>query len=194
MTSDAERAKVVMLLDSGQAQEALDLVGILLSADPDNGELCGLQAQAFLAVQRPADALEAANRAARLQPYSAEPHRLASVVLAGAGDLEGAAGAAREAVRLEPTSSTAWEQVCYAVGALVSDLGRSGDRKVLGRIRELADEVLAACDRVVSLAPTESSAFRARAYALSCARRPDLATDALDRARALDPTPPDQRG
>ncbi len=191
MISDAERAKVVMLLDAGQPQEALDLTGILISADADDGVLCCLQSQAFLALQRPAEALEAANRAARLMPYSAEPHRLASVVLAGAGDLDGSAGAAREAVRLEATSSTAWEQVCYAVGALVSELGRSGDRKVLGRIRELADEVLAASDRVVSLAPTESSAFRARAYALACVRRPDLAKEALDRARALDPTPPD---
>ncbi len=193
MATDAERAKVVMLLDAGQPQEALDLVGILTSADPQDGGLRCLQSQALLALQRPADALAAANQAARLLPYSAEPHRLASVVLAGAGDLEGAAGAAREAVRLESTSSTAWEQLCYAVGAQVAELGRSGDRKMLGRIRELADEVLEASDRVVALAPTESSAFWARAYALSCARRPDLAKEALDRARALDPTPPDQR-
>ncbi len=190
MTSDAERAKVTALLDAGQAQDAADLAGILLTVDPDDGALWCVQSRALIAASRPAEALTAANRAARVLPYSAEPHRLASVVLGGAGDLDGSAAAAREGTRLEPTSSAAWEQVCYAVGALLDQLGRSGDRAVLGRIRELADEALAASDRVVALAPTESSAYRARGYALACARRPDLARDALERARSLEPGDP----
>ena len=39
MTSDADRARVVMLLDAGQAQEAVDLLGPMLVAEPDDSAL-----------------------------------------------------------------------------------------------------------------------------------------------------------
>jgi len=184
---ETDRTRVVMLLDAGQAQEAVDLLGPLLAAEPDDSALLILNARALVVLARYTDAMASAKRASELSPYAEEPHRIASVILGKVGDPEGSARAAREAVRLAPTEPAAWEQVCFAVGALLAGLGRSGDRAVLGRIREVSEEVLVAADRVVALAPTESSAYVARGYALACARRQGPAKEAYDRAAALDP-------
>ena len=187
MTVEDDRARVVMLLDSGRAQEAVDLLAPLLVVHADDSELWCLNAHALLAVDRNTDAMASAKQASALRPTAAEPHRIASLVLTKVGDLEGSARAAREGVRLEPDDPAAWERVCYALGALLAALGSSGDRADLPRIRPLADEVLAAADRVVAVAPTSSSAYAARGYALAAARRPDLAADAVARAGQLDP-------
>ena len=86
-----------------------------------------------------------------------------------------------------PTTRPPGNGCCFALGAQLAALGSSGDRADLARIRPLADEVLAAADSVVAAAPTSSSAYAARGYALAAARRPDLAADAVARARQLDP-------
>lgn len=176
-----------MLLDAGRAQDAVDLLGPLLASHPDDGALLILNAYALIELERYTEAMASAKRASELAPAADEPHRIASVVLGKVGDVEGSARAAREAVRLAPDEPAAWERVCIAVGTLLDELGRSGDRAVLGRIREVSEEVLVAADRVVALAPTEGSAYAARGYALACARRPGQAKEAYARAQQLDP-------
>lgn len=175
-----------MLLDAGQHQEAVDLLAPLLTTEPDAALWC-LNANALIGLARFHDAMASAKQASTLAPFSDEPHRIASLVLTKVGDLEGSARAAREAVRLSPDEPLAWERLCLSVGALLDQLGRSGDRADLARIRELSEEVLVAADRVVALAPTSASAYNARGYALACARRPEAARQAFERARQLDP-------
>lgn len=187
MTSDADRSRVLMLLDSGQVEEAAELLGLLLAAEPEDGALWCLNGRALLGAGKLTEAMASAKKASDLLPQSPEPHLIASTILGRVDDLEGSTRAAREAVRLGPNDPSSWERLCYAAGSLLNELGASGERAVLSRIRELSDEVLTAADRVVALAPTESAAYRARAHALMCARRPDLAQEASRRADQIDP-------
>ena len=89
MTSDADRARVVMLLDAGQAQEAVDLLGPMLVAEPDDSALLILNARALVVLARYTDAMASAKRASELSPYADEPHRIASVILGKVGDARG---------------------------------------------------------------------------------------------------------
>lgn len=188
MTSDpAARARVLMLIDAGQHQEAFDLLAPLLTEQPDDADLWCLNAKSLIGLERYHEAMASAKQSSTLAPGSSEPHVLASVVLSRVGDEEGSARAAREAVRLAPDDPASWERVCLSGGALLEKLDRSGDRADLARIREVSEELLAAADRVVALAPTESSAYTARGFALACAHRPGPAQEAYARARALDP-------
>ncbi len=186
-----QRARVVMLLDADNAEGALALVETLIDGAPDDPGLRCLQSQALLALDRLPEALEAANRGAALGPSNDWPHRLASMILSEAGDLDGSARAAREAVRLSPNSAEAQENLCFALGRLLVRLGNSGDRADLRQLRDVADEALLAADRVVAVGPTQSSAFEARGYVLGCVRRPQESAAAYERAKQLEVPPPD---
>lgn len=62
------RAEIVELLDSGQAQAALDRVDALLEADPENPELLALRGRALEGVGRTDDAVGSYQRAIAVAP------------------------------------------------------------------------------------------------------------------------------
>ena len=180
-----------MLLDSGRAQEAVDLLAPLLVVHADDADLWCLNAHALLAVDRNADAMASAKQASALRPTAAEPHRIASLVLTKVGDLEGSARAAREGVRLEPDDAG-------RLGTALLRPGRPARRprfvRATGRTCRGSVRWPTRCSARPTGSwprhPTSSSAYAARGYALAAARRPDLAADAYTARAAARPREP----
>src|ERR1700729_1800626 len=71
-----ELARAATMLDLGRYDEASTLLARLVSADPGSGRAWCLFARAHLGADRFADAVEAANRAAAIEPSEEWPHRL----------------------------------------------------------------------------------------------------------------------
>src|SRR6201985_682726 len=94
-----ELARAATMLDLGRFDEASTLLARLVSAEPGSGRAWCLLARAHLGADRCADAVEAANRAATIEPTEEWPHRLASNALMHLGNhgqaLRAAAGAPR---------------------------------------------------------------------------------------------------
>ena len=91
------------MLDLGRYEEASTLLARLVSAEPGSGRAWCLFARAHLGADRFAEAVEAANRAAAIEPAEEWPHRLASNALMHLGHHGEALRAAAEARRLAPS-------------------------------------------------------------------------------------------
>ena len=74
------------MLDLGRYDEASTLLARLVSTEPDSGRAWCLFARAHLGADRYAEAVEAANRAAAIEPGEEWPHRLASNALMHLGN------------------------------------------------------------------------------------------------------------
>src|SRR5580698_5948812 len=106
------------MLDLGRYDEASTLLARLVSAEPGSGRAWCLFARAHLGADRFADAVEAANRAAAIEPTEEWPHRLASNALMHLGNHGEALRAAAESRRLAPGY---WQtHVCVAQAALAA--------------------------------------------------------------------------
>src|SRR5580700_3076153 len=88
------------MLDLGRYDEASTLLARLVSTEPDSGRAWCLFARAHLGADRYAEAVEAANRAAAIEPGEEWPHRLASNALMHLGTHAEALRAAAESRRL----------------------------------------------------------------------------------------------
>jgi len=113
-----ELARAATMLDLGRYDEASMLLARLVSAEPGSGRAWCLFARAHLGADRFADAVEAANRAAAIEPAEEWPHRLASNALMHLGNHGEALRAAAESRRLAPAF---WQtHVCVAQAALAA--------------------------------------------------------------------------
>jgi tetratricopeptide (TPR) repeat protein len=95
-----ELARAATMLDLGRYDEASTLLARLVSAEPGSGRAWCLFARAHLGADRFAEAVEAANRAAAIEPTEEWPHRLASNALMHLGNHAEALRAAAESRRL----------------------------------------------------------------------------------------------
>ena len=113
-----ELARAATMLDLGRYDEASTLLARLVSAEPGSGRAWCLFARAHLGADRFTEAVEAANRAAAIEPTEEWPHRLASNALMHLGNHGEALRAAAESRRLAPAY---WQtHVCVAQAALAA--------------------------------------------------------------------------
>src|ERR1700692_1295891 len=103
------------MLDLGRYDEASTLLARLVSADPGSGRAGCLFARAHPGADRYAEAVEAANRAAAIEPTEEWPHRLASNALMHLGSHPEALRAAAESRRRGPSYWQTHSCVAYAV-------------------------------------------------------------------------------
>lgn len=82
-----ELARAATMLDLGRYDEATSLLARLVAAEPASSRGWCLFARAHLGADRYVEAVEAANRAAAIEPVEEWPHRLASNALMHLGNL-----------------------------------------------------------------------------------------------------------
>src|SRR6202044_645301 len=97
-----ELARAATMLDLGRYEEASTLLARLVSAEPGSGRAWCLFARAHLGADRFTEAVEAANRAAAIEPAEEWPHRLGSNALMHLGHHGEALRAAAESRRAPP--------------------------------------------------------------------------------------------
>jgi tetratricopeptide (TPR) repeat protein len=113
-----ELARAATMLDLGHYEEASTLLARLVSTEPGSSRAWCLFARAHLGSDRFSEAVEAANRAAAIEPTEEWPHRLASNALMHLGSHGEALRAAAESRRLAPGY---WQtHVCVAQAALAA--------------------------------------------------------------------------
>jgi tetratricopeptide (TPR) repeat protein len=130
-----ERAQA--LIEFGRLDDAAALLRELLGSEPNSAPAWALLAQAEIGLGDPKAGLDAAERAAALEPESDAPHRLRSIAMQQLGDDEGAVSAARAAVTLAPHNWQTHSRLAIALGVAKQDL----------------DDALASAERGVELAP-----------------------------------------
>ncbi|MGQ0624109.1 MAG: tetratricopeptide repeat protein [Sporichthyaceae bacterium] len=176
------------LLELGRAQAALDLLGVALGSDPEEPGLWCRIARAQLALDREAEALEAAGRGVGYGADPGWPHRLRSVAFARLGRQDDALLAVRAAVEAEADEWRNHYWLAYTL-ATYTVARPPGTSEVWWGIEEarLRSDLTAAATRTVELAPEEALAHLALARAKR--RRGDSkgARAAADHALALAP-------
>ena len=131
-----ELARAATMLDLGRYDEASTLLARLVSAEPDSSRAWCLFARAHLGADRFMSAVEAANKAASIEPAEEWPHRLASNALMHLGNHSQALRAAAESRRLAPGY---WQtHVCVAQAALAA-AHRVEQRRFRGRLAHVRD-------------------------------------------------------
>lgn len=167
------------LLGARRFEQALELAGEGLAADPGDAWLHCLAAQALIGLGRHSQAVEAAGRAAARAPNLAFPHRLAAAAYLAlakqsrrhGGFLVPAERAASEAVRLGPAGA-------YNHSVLAEVLAA----------RRRYKEADAAVRKALQLAPASADMWISASYVAVKARKWRAAEIACRRALALDPT------
>src|ERR1700751_1227095 len=110
--------RAATMLDLGRFDEASTLLARLVSAEPGSGRAWCLFARAHLGADRFTEAVDAANRAAAIEPIEEGPHWRSSNALGHLGNQGEALGAAAESRRLPPAY---WQtHVCVAQAALAA--------------------------------------------------------------------------
>jgi tetratricopeptide (TPR) repeat protein len=164
-----ERAQA--LIELGRFDEAASLLRGLLASEPGLAPAWCLFAQTRIGVDDAEAALDAAERAAALEPGNGWPHRLRSVALQQLGDLDGAIAAAHEAVSAEPHDWQTHRRLAISLIVASRDV----------------DEAVAAAERAVALAPSEPGAHHALGLANDLRRNHAEAGRSFRAALALDP-------
>ena len=166
---ELERAQALVGL--GRFDEARSLLLDFVGREPDIAQAWCLFAQVQIATGDPKGALDAAERAAALEPGNDWPHRLRSVALQQLGDDDGSIAAAHEAVTAAPHS---WQTHRRLAMALVL-------------AKRNPDEALAAAGRAAELAPHEPDAFCTLGLAHEMRRGHAEAERCYRQALSLDP-------
>ncbi|HEX5534712.1 MAG TPA: tetratricopeptide repeat protein [Actinomycetales bacterium] len=161
----------LLLADTGRFREVLDHVRPLLGSYPDDFALWCLAAHAHLSLGQLDAGSAAAARAHRAAPDEEWPLRLVSEARHLKGDHEGAAQAAREAVRLDPENWLGHVQLARAAVPL----------------QHYADEAWQAATNAVELAPLEADAHAARGDVALERRDLTAAEQAFREALSIDP-------
>jgi tetratricopeptide (TPR) repeat protein len=151
-------ARARTLVELHRPDEAVRILGLALSQEPEHLAAWSWLAVAHDARGRPEEMLSAANRVVALAPDDETGHRLASIALAGLGQGREAVRAAAEAVRLDPTDYRTHLQ--YAL--------------VASAVPKLAPQALAAAHRARELNPHSANV----AFALALASAAGGARDA----------------
>lgn len=163
-------ATAAQLLRSGRAADAAALCAQLLRANPRQPAVLLQLALALRALRRPAEAIDALQRALALDPALAESHHQLGNLLKSLGRLSEATAALREATRLAPAHAPAW----LNLGVALLD----------------ADQPAAAIDafrRALALEPTRPEAHNILGVALLAAGRLADSRAALAEALRLRP-------
>lgn len=168
-THELERAQT--LIELHRTDEASSLLAQLLSVEPHNASAWGLLAQARLDAGELDAALDAAERAAALEPGEDWPHRLRSIAMQQLGDDDGAISAARAAVEAAPQNWQAHGRLAIALSVAKRDLA----------------EALVEAERAVALAPNEPGSHYALGVANDVQRKHAEAEHSFRHALALDP-------
>ncbi|GIE98842.1 tetratricopeptide repeat protein [Paractinoplanes rishiriensis] len=161
------------LLHHGRAGQAAHLLAPVVGEEPGNVEAWLLLARARLALHRPAEALDAARAALRLEPRGVEPLYWVSAAYTATGRHDLAVSAATTACAEDPGNPRLFERHGRALLAA-------------GRVAE-AVEVLAIA---VELAYYDADLHVAHGVALFAAGRPLSARDAYGQALRLEPGHP----
>lgn len=172
MTDPGEIGRIESLIDLGRYAEAAELLRTLLAAEPNDGELYGLYAQALVGLDDHFGALEAGNRVVALSPDDEWGHRICAIALRGIGNHAGAVTAAANAVRLGPLHAVTHKQ--YAVAALA--------------IPHRRQEARAAALRAVELAPAHGDSHFVLGLVEETLMRIGPARECYQRTLQLDPT------
>lgn len=130
-------ARARVLVDMGRWAQAVDALGPVVAAAPDDGDAWCLLAQARLNTGDHGGALEAAGRAVRLEPDREWPHRIASVALEGQGRTAEALAAAQTCVRLSPN---AWQSHLQLADTAAALRQRQVVREAVGRALALGPD------------------------------------------------------
>lgn len=167
-----ERAKG--LVGAGRFDQARPMLREALARDPDDGGLWCLLALCLIRLDEPDEAIEAAARAAALEPFEEWPHRLASIALVGKKRYEQATVAAREAVRRAPDLWQTHAQLALALHEVK-------------RPQEL-DEAWYAASHATALAPQEAETHFVMGVVAQERGHAHVAERAYRQALALDPS------
>jgi tetratricopeptide (TPR) repeat protein len=165
---ELERAQT--LVELRRYEEASAFLTQLLAREPEVASAWCLLAQSQLAARDPETALDAAERAAALEPENEWPHRLRSAALQNLGR-PGSIAAAREAVAAAPH---AWQTHLRLAEALAA-------------AKTNPDAALAAAERAVALAPNEPNTYAALGRAYEMRGDHAEAERSFRQALALDP-------
>jgi Flp pilus assembly protein TadD len=161
-----------VLANSRRWADALRLLGPYVAGAPDDATAWCLVAQCRLGLDDPALALDAAGRAAALNPDSEWAHRLRAMALSAMHASGPAREAAQEAVRLAPNLWQTWVQRAE-VDANADDVDESS---------------WDAARRAVELAPLEPSTHITVGRVALAAKQNRFAVQAFREALRLDPT------
>jgi tetratricopeptide (TPR) repeat protein len=164
-----ERAQA--LIELGRFDQAALLLRQLLASEPNIAPAWCLFAQTQIGLDDAKAGLDAAERAAALEPENDWPHRLRSVALQQLGDLDGAIAAAREAVSIDPHNWQTHRRLAVCLIVAQRD----------------ADYALAAAERAVALAPHEPAAHHTLGLANEFSRNHIEAEESYRQSLALDP-------
>lgn len=195
-------SRALELLRVRDHERALPFAQQAVREDADGFEnWCALSA-ALNGVRRPAEALDAVQRALALEPSSEWAHRLRSLALDNLGRRSEAIAAAREAVRVSPSEPHAWALLGYTAARLgYPDEARiAAERAVeldgdVHRWLALAyacmevdwAEALRASQRALELEPENPTALNQLGWVHLSQGRFRTARDLFDRAILVDP-------
>ena len=157
----------------GRHGEAANAARQAVAADPESYRAMSTLALALLAAGAPADALDAATRAAGMRPTDGFPQRIRTQSLRALDRRRDALAAARSAVALEPESPDAQQ--------LLAEILVVSNRQAARR------EALLAAEHAVALAPESPSAHASVGFVRIRTRKWAEAEVALRNALALDP-------
>jgi tetratricopeptide (TPR) repeat protein len=176
MAAELDRARA--LIDLGRHQAALELLVADAAGLSDQTEFWNLQAQAALAIGRPADAVGFTERSLALDPNQGWAHRLRAIAYGQVGDPR-ALEAAEEAVRQDPHQ--AYAHVCLA-NALLTKYVRGPSR-----LAGYGERALQSAERAVELAPGDAQCHLCLAQVHARRGSRDAARAAAAEALALAP-------
>jgi tetratricopeptide (TPR) repeat protein len=162
--------RATALCDLKRYADAAAVLGGVVASEPDNSRAWCLMARARLGDRRYDAAIEAASRAAAIDPEYEWPHRLLSIAARSQGDGRRAVTHAEEAARLAPHEWRTHLELAHARIA-ADDAGGAS----------------LAASSALELAPDQPASHLAAAAAASAAGRRSDARDSVRRALELDP-------
>jgi len=201
---DEQIQRAVLLLQSGQLEEAEQLSRQLLELRPTDPDVHVLRAGILAQLQESASSVESLDRAIELAPTRADLHMGRGELLARLGDPASAAEAFGSAARLSPD----WFEPRLARGCALAQIGRY--REAVTTLEEALElrtdssplwitlsgalqgqgrshEAEAAARRAIAIEPGAPEAWTNLGSALQAQGRLREALESLDRALALNP-------
>jgi tetratricopeptide (TPR) repeat protein len=203
MSAQAEAAR--SLIRVGRYGDAIKVLLVALASSPEDHELHGLMAQAYLGLEQPKEALRAADTAVRHAPDDEWAHRLRSIALRRLGRPRESVDAAMQAVSLAPElayarhalaeaqlsakhADDAYVQALEAVRLSPAD---SDMHDLVGRCllaRRMHPEAEATFRNALRLDPNDAAAHNNLGVALSRQGRREEAVAAFNDAARIDPS------
>ena len=191
-------------LAAGDPERAFTLIRDALRSEPSSAAHWTALAALYLALDQPAETLEAARRALALAPEHGEAHELSGLAHDARGEPDAAAQAFRAALVCDPgrlrarlglaavmlARGNSLEAMQQALAVLDAPGAPAAAWRVLGEaelLREDGHEAARAFERYVALCPDDAEAWHNLGLARELSGQPAPARDAFERALALAP-------